>query len=51
MDKFRFQRREAFGKQVEQDRSKLEEFYVSLWAQELGTKPPASLKRIRKILS
>ncbi|WEV46227.1 DUF3418 domain-containing protein [Bifidobacterium sp. ESL0690] len=44
-------RREAFGKQVEQARWMLEEFYVSLWAQELGTKSPASLKRIRKLLS
>ncbi|WEV66241.1 ATP-dependent RNA helicase HrpA [Bifidobacterium sp. ESL0764] len=44
-------RREAFGKQVEQARWMLEEFYVSLWAQELGTKSPASLKRIRKVLA
>ncbi|MDF7664166.1 ATP-dependent RNA helicase HrpA [Bifidobacterium sp. ESL0763] len=44
-------RREAFGKQVERARWMLEEFYVSLWAQELGTKSPASLKRIRKALS
>ncbi|WEV41582.1 DUF3418 domain-containing protein [Bifidobacterium sp. ESL0682] len=44
-------RREQFGKQVEQARWMLEEFYVSLWAQELGTKSPASLKRIRKLLA
>lgn len=30
-------------KQAEQARWMLEEFYVSLWAQELGTKGPASL--------
>ncbi|MBT1172273.1 DUF3418 domain-containing protein [Bifidobacterium sp. MA2] len=29
----------------------LEEFYVSLWAQELGTPKPASLNRIRKALA
>ncbi|MCH4158749.1 MAG: ATP-dependent RNA helicase HrpA [Bifidobacterium minimum] len=29
----------------------LEEFYVSLWAQELGTSGPVSLQRIRKVLS
>lgn len=28
----------------------LEEFYVSLWAQELGTNEPVSLQRIRKLL-
>ncbi|WEV73565.1 DUF3418 domain-containing protein [Bifidobacterium sp. ESL0798] len=44
-------RRETFGKQVEQARWMLEEFHVSLWAQELGTKTPASLKRIRKLLA
>lgn len=43
-------KRESFGTQVEQARWMLEEFYVSLWAQELGTKSPASLKRIRKLL-
>lgn len=29
----------------------LEEFYVSLWAQELGTPKPASLNRIKKALA
>ncbi|WP_300767099.1 ATP-dependent RNA helicase HrpA [uncultured Bifidobacterium sp.] len=29
----------------------LEEFYVSLWAQELGASKPVSLQRIRKVLS
>ncbi|MCI1636145.1 ATP-dependent RNA helicase HrpA [Bifidobacterium sp.] len=29
----------------------LEEFYVSLWAQELGTSGPVSVQRIRKIIS
>ena len=28
----------------------LEEFYVSLWAQELGTAKPVSLQRIKKTL-
>ena len=37
-------------KQAEQARWMLEEFYVSLWAQELGTKGPASLNRIKKAL-
>lgn len=36
--------------QVEQARWMLEDFRVSLWAQELGTAQPASMKRIRKIL-
>lgn len=43
-------RREEYAKKVEQARWMLEEFYVSLWAQELGTKSPASLKRLRKLL-
>ena len=38
-------------KQAEQARWMLEEFYVSLWAQELGTKGPASLNRIKKALA
>ena len=29
----------------------LEEFYVSLWAQELSTPKPASLNRIKKALA
>lgn len=42
---------EALMQQTEQARWMLEEFYVSLWAQELGTKGPASLNRIKKALS
>ena len=42
---------EALMKQAEQARWMLEEFYVSLWAQELGTKGPASLNRIKKALA
>ncbi|WP_152210401.1 DUF3418 domain-containing protein [Bifidobacterium cebidarum] len=42
---------EAMMKQAEQARWMLEEFYVSLWAQELGTHGPASLNRIKKILA
>ena len=42
---------EALTQQAEQARWMLEEFYVSLWAQELGTKGPASLNRIKKALS
>ena len=42
---------EALMQQAEQARWMLEEFYVSLWAQELGTKGPASLNRIKKALS
>ncbi|TPF92298.1 ATP-dependent helicase [Bifidobacterium sp. UTBIF-68] len=41
---------EALMKQAEQARWMLEEFYVSLWAQELGTNGPASLNRIKKAL-
>lgn len=41
---------EALMQQAEQARWMLEEFYVSLWAQELGTKGPASLNRIKKAL-
>ena len=43
-------RDELMGKAVEA-RWMLEEFYVSLWAQELGTSKPVSLNRIRKALS
>jgi ATP-dependent helicase HrpA len=43
-------RHEAMAKQGEQARWMLEEFYVSLWAQELGTAKPVSLNRIAKIL-
>ena len=39
---------EALMKLAEQARWMLEEFYVSLWAQELGTKGPGSLTRIKK---
>ena len=38
-------------KQAEQARWMLEEFYVSLSAQELGTKGPASLNRIKNALA
>lgn len=43
-------RRETLEKKLIEARLMLEEFYVSLWAQELGTKFPTSLKRIRKSL-
>lgn len=43
-------RREALAKQAETARWMLEEFYVSLWAQELGTAGPVSLQRIRRAL-
>ncbi|NMM97768.1 DUF3418 domain-containing protein [Bifidobacterium olomucense] len=42
---------ETLMQQAEQARWMLEEFYVSLWAQELGTKGPASLNRIKKVLA
>lgn len=44
-------RHETLMKQAEAARWLLEEFYVSLWAQELGTARPVSLQRIRKALS
>ena len=44
-------RHEALMAKVEHARWMLEEFYVSLWAQELGTKGPVSLQRIRKALA
>ena len=44
-------RREALMKQADQARWLLEEFHVSLWAQELGTKESASLQRIKKTLA
>ena len=43
-------RHEALTKQAETVRWMLEEFYVSLWAQELGTAKPVSLQRIKKTL-
>ncbi|RBP98568.1 ATP-dependent RNA helicase HrpA [Bifidobacterium aemilianum] len=43
-------RREKAQKKADRARWMLEEFYVSLWAQELGTTEPASLQRIRKAL-
>jgi ATP-dependent helicase HrpA len=43
--------REQKVEHAEQARWMLEEFYVSLWAQELGTSGPVSLQRIRKILA
>ena len=41
-------RHETLMKQAETVRWMLEEFYVSLWAQELGTPKPISLQRIKK---
>ncbi|WP_289094473.1 DUF3418 domain-containing protein [uncultured Bifidobacterium sp.] len=43
-------RHESLTKQADAARWMLEEFYVSLWAQELGTSGPVSLQRIRKAL-
>ena len=43
-------RHEALTKQTDDARWMLEEFYVSLWAQELGTAKPVSLQRIKKTL-
>ncbi len=43
-------REELMGKAMSA-RWMLEEFYVSLWAQELGTPKPVSLNRIRKALA
>ncbi|KFF31291.1 DUF3418 domain-containing protein [Bifidobacterium bombi] len=43
--------REAAMIRVQNARWLLEEFYVSLWAQELGAREHASLKRIRKALA
>ena len=43
-------RHESLTKQADAARWLLEEFYVSLWAQELGTSGPVSLQRIRKAL-
>lgn len=43
-------RHEALTKQADDARWMLEEFYVSLWAQELGTAKPVSLPRIKKTL-
>jgi ATP-dependent helicase HrpA len=43
-------RHESLGKRYTVARWMLEEFYVSLWAQELGTAKPVSLQRIRKAL-
>ncbi|KAB7789788.1 DUF3418 domain-containing protein [Bifidobacterium leontopitheci] len=42
---------EAMAKQAETARWMLEEFYVSLWAQELGTAKPVSINRIKKALA
>ena len=44
-------RHETLMKQAETVRWMLEEFYVSLWAQELGTPKPISLQRIKKALN
>ena len=43
-------RHEALTKQADDARWMLEEFYVSLWAQELGTAKPVSLQRIKRTL-
>ena len=43
-------RHETLTKQADDARWMLEEFYVSLWAQELGTAKPVSLQRIKKTL-
>jgi ATP-dependent helicase HrpA len=37
--------------QSTQARWMLEEFYVSLWAQELGSSGPVSIQRIRKVIA
>lgn len=42
---------EELMRKAEQARWMLEEFYVSLWAQEIGTKGPVSLNRIKKALA
>ena len=42
---------ERMMKRADEARWMLEEFYVSLWAQELGTPKPASLNRIKKALA
>ncbi|RSX54275.1 ATP-dependent RNA helicase HrpA [Bifidobacterium goeldii] len=44
-------RHEELTKKADTARWMLEEFYVSLWAQELGTHGPASLNRIKKALA
>ncbi|MCI1219189.1 MAG: ATP-dependent RNA helicase HrpA [Bifidobacterium sp.] len=43
-------RHETLDKRYSAARWLLEEFYISLWAQELGTAKPVSLQRIRKAL-
>ena len=43
-------RHETLTKQADDAHWMLEEFYVSLWAQELGTAKPVSLQRIKKTL-
>lgn len=43
--------RDEMVAQANQARWMLEEFYVSLWAQELGTAQPVSMQRIRKLIS
>lgn len=43
-------RHETLTKQADDARWMLEEFYISLWAQELGTAKPVSLQRIKKTL-
>ncbi|OZG64651.1 ATP-dependent helicase [Bifidobacterium hapali] len=44
-------RHEALMHKATQARWMLEEFYVSLWAQELGTPKPVSLNRVKKALA
>ncbi|MDN5972824.1 ATP-dependent RNA helicase HrpA [Bifidobacterium crudilactis] len=43
--------RERMVEQSTQARWMLEEFYVSLWAQELGSSGPVSIQRIRKVIA
>ena len=43
-------RHETLMKTATEARWLLEEFYVSLWAQELGTAKPVSMQRLRKLL-
>ncbi|AKV55058.1 ATP-dependent helicase HrpA [Bifidobacterium actinocoloniiforme DSM 22766] len=43
-------RREEMAEQTDRARWMLEDFYVSLWAQELGAPRPVSIQRIRKAL-
>ena len=44
-------RHEELMRQATEARWMLEEFYVSLWAQELGTPKPVSLQRLKKAVA